>query len=113
MTEIQFSLNITKADEEPHLSPFELVFGRMPRLSSADVAFPAESVVRSATYKELQQYQERQVRQLQHLRFLSAEQQLERKETNKSKHDRRRKPAQKEKLKRASADIGHRGSLWA
>ena len=100
VTEIQFSLNITKADEEPHLSPFELVFGRMPRLSSADVAFPAESVVRSATYKELQQYQERQVRQLQHLRFLSAEQQLERKETNKSKHDRRRKPAQKEKLKR-------------
>ena len=72
VTEIQFSLNISNAAEEPHLSPFELVFGRPPRLSSADVVFlfPVNTDVRSTTPKEPQAYQQSHLRQLQHLRLL-------------------------------------------
>ena len=40
LTEIQFAINVSPDHLDPHLSPFEVVFGRRPRLSAKDITFP-------------------------------------------------------------------------
>ena len=87
LTEVQFAMNVCRADEPPYLSPFELVFGRAPRMSPSDVAFPTRVRKHTPTDAGLKKYHDRLVRGLQGMRFCAAENAIERKERQRAKHD--------------------------
>ena len=92
LSEIQFAINISLADEAPHLSPFQLVFGRSPRLSAVDITFPSRSSVQVPTSKQLADVHVLHVRQLENMCFRALDNEFERKEKSKSKWDKTRHP---------------------
>ena len=100
LSEVQFALNISHADEQPHLSPFELVFGRAPRLAAQDITFPDTKAIIAATKKDLQQWQSQHLRTLEAMRFRAADNQVERKLAARNKRDRHRNPPLKETISR-------------
>ena len=42
LPEIQFAINVSTDDLTPGISPFQLMFGRKPRLAGEDVTFPSK-----------------------------------------------------------------------
>ena len=92
LSEIQFAINISLADEAPHLSPFQLVFGRSPRLSAVDITFPSNTKVHVPTSEQLAQAHAQYLKQLTYMRFRALDNQIERKETSRRKWDKSRHP---------------------
>ena len=92
LTEISFSMVTTPAAVLDNLSPFNLVFGRKPRLSSQDVCFPRKFI--PAVQRDLkgthQKYVSRLASNLQDLRFRALESVIENKEILRDAHDRKR-----------------------
>ena len=82
LSEIQFAINISLADEAPHLSPFQLVFGRSVRLSAVDITFPSNTKVHVPTSEQLARAHAENLKQLTYMRFRALDNQIERKETS-------------------------------
>ena len=89
LTEISFAANITRSTTADGLSPFNLVFGRAPRLSASDICFPVRrhppqplegSTERAAYDKQLR-------KKLQGLQFRALEANRESKEVMRIRHD--------------------------
>ena len=91
LTEISFSINITPSQSNAAISPFELVFGRKPRLSAVDICFPVSVIPtppQSTRQRKLLLSRLRQ--KLQGLRFKALEHSIEYKETLRVAHDSKR-----------------------
>lgn len=92
LTEISFSMNTTPAAILDNLSPFNLVFGRKPRLSSKDICFPRKFI--PATLSNIkgthQKYVSRLASNLEGLRFRALDSAIESKEIQREAHDRNR-----------------------
>ena len=88
LTEVSFAVNVTPRSEMDMLSPFNLVFGRKPRLSADDICFPSkmrplpppDSDSRAEYLRDLH-------KRLDGMRFAAIESSLEAKETMRSKYD--------------------------
>ena len=92
LTEISFSMVTTPATVLDNLSPFNLVFGRKPRLSSKDICFPRKFIPAAlrdikGTHKK---YVSRLASNLKDLRFRALDSTIEAKEILRNAHDRRR-----------------------
>ena len=91
LTEISFSINITPSESNGAISPFELVFGRKPRLSAVDICFPiADIPVPPKASSERKTLVTRLQQRLQGLRFRALEHSHEHKESLRVAHDRKR-----------------------
>ena len=95
LTEIAFSINITPSAIADGLSPFNLVFGRKPRMSANDICFPRK--VATTLHTNItgvhEQYVKRLASNLQDLRFRALDSTLEQKEFQREAHDARRASA--------------------
>ena len=100
LSEIQFAINVSLADEAPHLSPFQLVFGRSPRLSAVDVTFPSKAKVKASSSQQLNQWHQEHIKQLSNMRFTALDNQFERKQIARSKRDKMRKVIRPQTLTR-------------
>ena len=87
-----FSMNVTPSASLDGLSPFNLVFGRRPRLSSKDICFPTKFI--PAVIKGIkgphERYVSRLATNLQDLRFRATDESIEQKEIQRLIHDRKR-----------------------
>ena len=90
LPEIQFAMNITPDDSAPSLSPFQLVFGRKPRMSAKDITFPSRIVPPPIRPEQHAPYVASLTKKLQSLRLTALDKQLERKEKLRVNHDRNR-----------------------
>ena len=100
LCEIQFAFNIAHADEAPHLSPFELVYGRKPRLSARDICVAQQDKVIAASSSELQRLHEANLVTLQGMRLTTAENQIVSKLNARDKRDKTRNPTLQPKVTR-------------
>ena len=91
LPEIQFAVNVSVDDLTPGVSPFQLVFGRRPRLAGADVTFPKKVLPSPNIPAEKQKFVHRICERLQNIRLAGIERQLHRKQYQRQKHDRNRK----------------------
>ena len=91
LPEIQFAFNVTPDDITPGLSPFQLVYGRKPRMSPRDVAFPAR-IVPPPMPPQHTKYVNTIVKKLQSLHLSALDKQIQRKEDLRRKHDNTRAP---------------------
>ena len=92
LPEIQFGINVTTDNVKPGISPFQLVFGRRPRLAGRDVTFPARIVPATApNTDEKRKFVEAQCKKLQGIRLAALDRQLERKQQARDRHDKERK----------------------
>lgn len=87
LSEVQFAINISLADEAPHLSPFQLVFGRSPRLSAVDITFPSKSSVHAPVAQHLAAAHKEHVKHLTNMRFRAVENEIDRKESSRLRWD--------------------------
>ena len=95
LTEISFSINITPASSKGSISPFQIVFGRKPRLSPVDVCFPVAAIpVPLQTSQQRKQLVDRLQKRLQALRFQALEHSIEHKEALRVAHDNKRAGSQ-------------------
>ena len=92
LTEISFSMVTTPAAVLDNLSPFNLVFGRNPRMSSKDICFPRKFL--PAAVRDLKgthvKYVSRLASNLCDLRFRALDSAIEAKEIQREAHDRNR-----------------------
>ena len=105
LPEIQFAINTMPDDEHPSLSPFQLVFGRRPRLSGKDITFPRHITPNPIPPKHKAQYVRTLCDKLQGLRLTALDRQLGRKQRARERHDRQRSPATQSPPKRG--DLVH------
>ena len=75
----------------PAISPFQLVFGRKPRMSPRDITFPNRIVPPPVRPEQHAPYVADLTRKLQSLRLAALDKQLERKQQLRANHDRNRK----------------------
>ena len=96
LTEIAFSNNVTPSSTSASLSPFNLVFGRKPRLSPQDICFPTTKkpwpLPSDATKAR---YLKRLQNKLHGLRFRALDDAYEAKEDMRERHDTKRSGALK------------------
>ena len=94
LTEIAFSHNVTPAKVADGLSPFNLVFGRKPRLSPEDICFPVKrkQLPSGASSQQIdeQKYANALQTRLQGLRFRALDKAWEVKEDLRERYDRAR-----------------------
>ena len=90
LPEIQFSINITPDEATPALSPFQLVFGRRPRMSPRDITFATRIAPPPVQPASQLQYVKTLTRNLESLRLAALDNQIERKEALRAKYDRNR-----------------------
>ena len=78
------------------LSPFNMVFGRRPRLSAQDICFPVKAAPLPLPQdKAAREYMEDVNSRLQALRFQAREASIESKEVMRQRHDDKRGPSLK------------------
>ena len=101
LTEISFSHNVTPAKVADGLSPFNLVFGRKPRLSPEDICFPVKrkDVQSGMTPRHIsdKKYADALQTRLQGLRFRALDKTWEIKENLRERYDRAREGSIKTK----------------
>ena len=88
LTEIQFAINVSPdTDTMPGLSPFQLVFGRRPRLSGKDITFPAKITPAYPVAKHHRGYVNALCKRLQQWRLAALDKQMQRKQVYRRRHD--------------------------
>jgi hypothetical protein len=91
LPEIQFAFNVSvDTESSPGVSPFQLVFGRRPRLSGKDVTFPQKVTPSHPVTKDNREYVTGLCKRLQQFRLAAIEKQMHRKQTQRDKHDKTR-----------------------
>ena len=90
LPEIQFAINVTPDDLSPHLSPFQLVFGRKPRMSPRDITFPNRIIPPTVRPSQLNSYVEKLTNKLQSYHLAALDNQIERKQHLRTTHDKNR-----------------------
>ena len=90
LPEIHFAINVSPDDMVPGISPFQLVFGRKPRLAGQDVTFPSKIMPSPGISPDNLQYVKPMCERLQQLRLAGLERQLGRKQKQRERHDRHR-----------------------
>ena len=91
LPEIHFAMNVTTDDDAPGISPFQLVFGRRPRLAGRDVTFPSKVMPAvPPKSKEKREFVSSLCNNLQGIRLTALNRQLQRKQRAREKHDRQR-----------------------
>ena len=100
LTHYQFCLNTTPDSIYPGISPFQLVFGRKPRLSGAGITFPRRISTRSSTPPERKQLHRQLSTKIKQLHLTTLERQLHRKQLSRDKYDHNRTLTKRIKVKR-------------
>ena len=77
-------------DMLPAISPFQLVYGRRPRLAGKDITFPAKITPAYPVAKSHTKYVNNLCHRLQNLRLAALDRQIERKQIRRRKHDEQR-----------------------
>ena len=91
LTEISFCQNVTPSRAMGGVSPFEMVFGRKPRLAPEDICFPAHARPDPIPAKAAHgQYVQRKQDLLEHTRFRALEHVQEAAEDRREAHDKKR-----------------------
>ena len=93
LPEIQFAINVSVDELTPGISPFQLVFGRRPRLTGADVTFPKKVLPSPNVPAEKRRFVQQMCERMQSVRWAGLERQLHRKQLLRHKHDRSSKRA--------------------
>ena len=93
LTEIAFCHNVCPLHSIGGISPFQMVFGREPRLSPADVCFPYKPSSKALSKKETAAHLQALHKKLQHVRFAATEAAIEEKELRRLNHDNKRSVA--------------------
>ena len=91
LPEIQFAINVSTDDLTPGISPFQLVFGRRPRLAGEDVTFPSKVLPSPNVPEEKRKYVQHLCQRMQNVRLAGLERQLHRKQRQRDRHDQNRK----------------------
>ena len=98
LTEISFASNITPSRSADNLSPFNLVFGRSPRLSATDICFPVKAIpMPPNTPEHKQRFEKLQRKRIQGLQFRARESSHESKEDMRLQYDQKRAGSMKNK----------------
>ena len=90
LPEIQFAINVSPDNIVPGISPFQLVFGRKPRLAGKDVTFPSKIVPSPGISLDNMNMVKPMCTRLQQIRLAGLERQLERKQKQRERHDKHR-----------------------
>ena len=104
--EIQFAINVSPDDLVPGISPFQLVFGRRPRLAGHDITFPAKIVPSPGIAPDKVDWVKPLCTRIQAIRLAGLERQLERKQRQRGKHDKHRQWTKRRVPKRG--DLAHK-----
>lgn len=94
LTEMSFACNVTPSKTADALSPFNLIFGRKPRLSAKDICFPVKAhpvPVNQPEHRIKFEAQQRKI--LQGLQFKALDATKAAKETMREQHDKARADA--------------------
>ena len=87
LPEIQFAINISPDLAQPGISPFQMVFGRKPRLAGKDITFPNKVIPSQPTSQEAKKYVLDLCKRLENFRLSSLDKQMHRKEGMRQRHD--------------------------
>ena len=91
LPEIQFAFNVSvDTDTPPGISPFQLVYGRRPRLAGKDITFPAKVTPAYPISAKNKDFVDSLCRRLQHLRLAALDRQHMRKQRMRDRHDKDR-----------------------
>ena len=107
LPEIQFAINVSTDDLTPGISPFQLVFGRKPRLAGEDVTFPSKVLPSPNVPEDKRQYVQQLCRRMQEVKLAGLERQLHRKQRQRDRHDQHRKWQQRTRPKRGDLVYRH------
>ena len=106
LTEIAFAHNIVPMSVLDDLSPFNLVFGRKPRLSAVDVCFPQSALpLPLPDAQEARRHINALHRNLEGMCFRALDATIESKEIMREQHDRKRANGMRTKTDR-SVQVG-------
>ena len=86
LTEISFCNNITPMASSGNLSPFQLVFGRRPRMSSEDICFPASNKPAPIKKGRFSSHVQKLQNTLEGMRFRALDSAVEVKQARRDKH---------------------------
>ena len=87
LTEIQFALNVSTDLVAPGVSPFQMVFGRKPRLAGRDITFPSKVLPSQPLNADAKPYVQQLCSHLQQFRLAAWDRQFERKQYMRDRHD--------------------------
>ena len=90
LPEIQFALNVSPDLAPPGISPFQMVFGRRPRLAGQDITFPSKVVPSPTLSADAEAYVQQLCKRLENFNLAALDKQLHRKEMLRLRHDNER-----------------------
>ena len=108
LTEIQFATNVSPDLVAPGVSPFQMVFGRKPRLAGKDITFPNKVLPTQPISADAQVYVNDLCKRLQGIQLTALDKQFHRKEHMRQRHDKQRLSVKLVPVKRG--DLVHRYS---
>ena len=106
LTEIQFATNVSPDLVAPGVSPFQMVFGRKPRLAGKDITFPNKVLPTQPVSADAKVYVHKLCKRLQGFQLAALDKQFHRKEQMRQRHDKQRLGTELVPVKRG--DLVHR-----